>query len=56
MEEIFTEHDYPFKIKPNFSTLDSITEFEHGRGRKIYFVQGDSLRQLSGFKPKVIHV
>ena len=25
-EEHYTENNYPFRIKPNFSTLDSITE------------------------------
>ena len=51
-EEYFTEQDYPFKIKPNF--LGSVTKVKPGRGRKINFVQDDSLRHLSGSKPNAI--
>ena len=51
----FTESNYPFKTKPNFSTLGSIIEIDVGIGRKIDFTPSDSIRDLLGFKPKVIH-
>ena len=51
----FTESNYPFKIKPNFSTLGSIREIDVGIGRKIDFTPNDSIRDLLGFKPNVIH-
>ena len=50
----FTESNYPFKIKPNFSTLGSIIEIDVGIGRKIDFTPNDSTRDLLGFKPKVL--
>ena len=34
----FREDDYPFKIKPNFSTLGSIIEIVVGKRREISFL------------------
>ena len=51
----FTESNYPFKITPNFSTPATIIEIDVGIGRKIDFTPNDSIRDLLGFKPKVIH-
>ena len=44
----FTEVDYPFKIKPNFSTLGTITEISK-QEPKIIFLPDDSIRDLWGF-------
>ena len=51
----FIEDVYPFKIRPNFSTLVSITEIDVGIGRQVNFLHDDSIKDLLGFKPKVIH-
>ena len=50
----FTEWNYPFKIKPNFSTLGSIIEIDVGIGRKNDFTPNDSIRDLLGFKFKLL--
>ena len=50
----FTESIYPFKIKPNFSTLGGIIEIDVRPGRQIIFTPNDSIRDLLGFKPKVL--
>ena len=50
----YTEINYPFKIKPNFSTLGSIIEISE-QGPLIAFSPNNSMRDLLGFKPKVIH-
>ena len=50
-----TESIYPFKIKPNFSTLGSIIEIDVGIGRQIGFSPDDSMRDLLRFKPKIFH-
>ena len=50
----FTETDYPFQIKPNFSTLGSIVEIS-SQGPTISFFPNDSIRGLLGFKPKLLH-
>ena len=47
----FTEADYPFQIKPNFSTLGSIVEVSY-QGPTDSFLPNDSIRDLLGFKPK----
>ena len=47
-EEYYTEANYPFSIKPNFSTLGSIIEISI-RGPVITFVPDDSIRNLLGF-------
>ena len=44
-----TEAEYPFTIKPNFSTLDSIVETKP-QGAIIGFVFDDSIRNLLGFR------
>ena len=47
-EEHYTELNYPFTIKPNFSTLGSIIEIS-SQGRDITFVPDDSIGDLLGF-------
>ena len=49
----FTETDYPFQIKPNFSTLGSIVETSR-KGPTLCFLPSDSIRDLLGFKPKLL--
>ena len=44
----YTENNYPFKIKPNFSTLGSIVEIITP-GPQISFVSDDSIGSLQGF-------
>ena len=53
-EEHYTEANYPFTIKPNFSNLGSIIEISP-QGPIISFLFDDSMRDLLGFKPKIIH-
>ena len=48
-EEHFTEENYPFSIKPNFSTLGSIIEISNLESA-ISFSPDDSIRDLLGFK------
>ena len=43
----YTEAEYPFKIKPNFSTLGSIIEIQ--QPALLGFVYDDSIRNLLGF-------
>ena len=47
-EEDYTEANYPFTIKPNFSTQGSIKEIST-QGPVITFVPHDSIRDLLGF-------
>ena len=47
-EGYYNELTYPFKIKPNFSTLGSIIEIST-QGPVITFVPDDSIRELVGF-------
>ena len=47
-EEHNTEANYPFKIKPNFSTLGSIIEISP-QGPIISFMFDDSIKDLLGF-------
>ena len=47
-EEYYTEANYPFKIKPNFSTLESIIEISP-QGPIISFMFDDSIKDLLGF-------
>ena len=47
-EEHYTESDYPFKIKPNFSTLGSIIEIST-QGPLNSLQTDDSIRDLLGF-------
>ena len=48
-EGYYNELTYPFKIKPNFSTLGSIIEIST-QGPVITFVPDDSITELLGFK------
>ena len=52
-EEHYTEANYPFSIKPNFSTLGSIIEIST-QGPSISFVPDDSIRDLLGFNKTII--
>ena len=52
-EERYTEANYPFKIKPNFSTLGSIIEIPTQRP-VITIVPDDSIRDLLGFNETTI--
>ena len=47
-EEHYTENNYPFKIKPNFSILGSIIEILR-QGPIISFMFDDSIKDLLGF-------
>ena len=55
IEGHFTESNYPFKIRPNSSTLGSIIEIDVGIGRQTDFNPNDSIRDLLGFKPKILN-
>ena len=52
-EEHYTELNYPFTIKPNFSTLGSVIEIST-QGPLITFVPDDSIRYLLGFEKTTI--
>ena len=47
----FSKNDYPFKIKPSFSTLGSIIEISP-QGPIISFMVDDSIRDLLGFNAR----
>ena len=49
----YTEANYPFTIKPSFSTLGSIIEIS-SQGPIISFLPDDSIRDLLGFKASTI--
>ena len=53
-EEHYTEANYPFKIKPNFSTLGSIVEISP-QGPIISFMFDDSIRDLLGLNARTLH-
>ena len=53
-EEHYTGANYPFTIKPNFSTLGSITEILP-QGRIISFMFVDSIRDLLGFNARTLY-
>ena len=53
-KEYYKQDDYPFKIKPNFSTLGSIIEIS-SQGPAITFVPDDSIRDLLGFNKTTIY-
>ena len=55
IEELFTESNYPFKNRPNFSTLGSISEIDVRIGRIIDFNPDDSVRDLLAFKHKILN-
>ena len=50
----FTESNYPFKIKPNFSTLGSIIEISNEESA-ISFIPSDSIGFLLGFNKRSIY-
>ena len=50
----FTEVDYPFTIKPHFSTLGSIIEIST-QGLVIPFVPDNNVRDLLGFNKTTIY-
>ena len=52
-QEHYTEANYPFSIKPNFSTLGSIIEIST-QGPVKTFVPDDSIRDLLGFNKTTI--
>ena len=53
-DEHFTEANYPFKIKPNFSTLGSIIEISNQESA-ISFRSSDSIGSLLGFNNRTIY-
>ena len=53
-EEHYTESNYPFTIKPNFSTLGSIIEIST-EGPVITFAPDGSIRDLLGFIKTTIY-
>ena len=53
-EEHYTEGNYPFTIKPNFSTLGSIIEIST-QGPIITFQPDDSIGDLLGFNKTTIY-
>ena len=53
-EEHYTEANYPFTIKPNFSTLGSIIEISP-QGPIISFKHNDSMRDLLGFGSRILY-
>ena len=52
--EHYTEGNYPFKIKPNFSTLVSIIEI-FPQGPLISFMFHDSIRKFLGFHATTLY-
>ena len=50
----FSELNYPFTIKPNFSTLGSVIEIST-QGQVVTFVPDDSIRDLLGFNKTTIY-
>ena len=53
-EEHYTEANYPFKIKPFFSTLGSILEISP-QGPIISFMFDDSIKDLLGFNARTLY-
>ena len=53
-EEHYTESNYPFTIKPNFSTLGSIIE-RSPQGPISNFMFDDSIRDLLGFNARTLY-
>ena len=53
-KEHYTEANYPFKIKPNFSTLGSIIE-KSSQGPIISFMFDDSIKDLLGFDARTLY-
>ena len=55
-EGLISEDEYSFTIKPIFSTQCSIIGITPGRSWHISCVQDDTLGDLLGLKPTVIHL
>ena len=53
-EEHYTQANYPFKIKPNFSTLGSFIE-NSPQGPIISFMFDDGIRHLLGFNARTLY-
>ena len=53
-QELYTEANYPFKIKPSFSTLGSIIELSP-QGPIISFMFHDSIKDLLGFHANTLY-
>ena len=53
-EEHYTEANYPFTIKPNFSTLGSIIEISP-QGSIVSFMFDDSIKDLLGFNARTLY-
>ena len=53
-EEHYTEANYPFSIKPNFSTLVSIIEISP-QGPIVSFMFDDSIKDLLGFNARTLY-
>ena len=53
-EEHYTEANYPFTIKPNFSTLCSIIEISP-QGQIISFLFDDSIRDILGLNARRLY-
>ena len=53
-QEQYTEANYPFKIKSNFSTVGSIIEISP-QGPIISFIFDDSIKDLSGFHASTLY-
>ena len=53
-DEHFTEENYPFKIKPNFSKLGSIVEISNEESA-ISYRPDDSIGSLLGFNKRIIY-
>ena len=53
-KEYYTETNYPFTIKPNFSTLESIIDIK-AQGPIIGFVFDDSIGSLLGFNETILY-
>ena len=53
-EGLYTEANYPFTIKPNFSTLGSLIE-KSPQGPTISFMFDDSIRDLLGLNAKTLN-
>ena len=50
----YSENDYPFAIKPNFSPLGSIIQIQP-QGSKFGFVFADTIRNLLGFNETILY-
>ena len=54
IDEHYTEADYPFKIKPNFSTVRSIIEISP-QGPAMSFMFDDSIRDFLRFNARTLY-